>query len=258
MPLKDYQKLKKNYYITELELCGLAINIAHFSHLLKRVDFNAIVDHLLLTHIIKSKAELATVRIKRLLELISSCSFNLYYIKGKYMVLSDFLSRQNSNDSNPHEIIPILFNMYRVLHEKYYNTENYIVQTRSQARSSRIKLPEVHGMGKNQDQNIKPKKKQHANPIKGNIEKLHIGQGRARLRGKRPDSINQTIIPPTKLSQKIPGETKIETREANCVHSTDPTHSVNNVDEGMTHTRPLIPDVPFYPGPTCRPPSKTY
>ena len=33
-------------------------------------------------------------------------------------------------------------------------------------------------------------------------------------------------------------------------------HSVNNVDEGMTHTRPLIPDVPFHPGPTYRPPPK--
>ena len=29
-------------------------------------------------------------------------------------------------------------------------------------------------------------------------------------------------------------------------------HSVNNVDEGMTHTRPLIPDVHFHPGPICR------
>ena len=28
----------RNYSITELELCGLAINIASFSHLLKRVD----------------------------------------------------------------------------------------------------------------------------------------------------------------------------------------------------------------------------
>ena len=32
--------------------------------------------------------------------------------------------------------------------------------------------------------------------------------------------------------------------------------SVNNADEGMTHTRPLIPDVPFHPGPTYRPPPK--
>ena len=39
----------KNYSITELELCGLAINIASLSHLLKRVDFDAIVDHLSLT-----------------------------------------------------------------------------------------------------------------------------------------------------------------------------------------------------------------
>ena len=33
-------------------------------------------------------------------------------------------------------------------------------------------------------------------------------------------------------------------------------HTVNNVNEGMTHTRPLIPDVPFHPGPTYRPPPK--
>ena len=82
----------KCYSITELELCGLAITIASFAHLLKRVDFDAIVDHLALKHIIKSKVELATTRIKRLLELVSSYSFNLYYMKGKDMILSDFLS----------------------------------------------------------------------------------------------------------------------------------------------------------------------
>ena len=53
----------RNYSITELELCSLAINIASFSHLLKRVDFDMIVDHLSLNHIFKSKA---TTRIKRL------------------------------------------------------------------------------------------------------------------------------------------------------------------------------------------------
>ena len=84
--------MAKSYSIRELELCGLAINIASFSHLLKRVDFNAIVDHLALTHIIKTKLDPATTRIKRLLELLSSSSFNLYYMKGKDMILSDFLS----------------------------------------------------------------------------------------------------------------------------------------------------------------------
>ena len=57
----------RNYSFTELELCGLALNVVSFSHLLKRVDFDAIVDHLVLTHISKSKTESATTRIKRLL-----------------------------------------------------------------------------------------------------------------------------------------------------------------------------------------------
>ena len=114
MPAKKLPEAIRNYSITELELCGLAINIASFSHWLKRVDFDAIVNHLSLTHIIKSKAEPATIRIKRLLELISSYSFNLYSIKGKDMVFSDFLPRQNNDDSNPHEIIPTSFNMHKV------------------------------------------------------------------------------------------------------------------------------------------------
>ena len=33
-------------------------------------------------------------------------------------------------------------------------------------------------------------------------------------------------------------------------------HTINNVDEGMTHIRPLIPDVPLPPGSTYRPPPK--
>ena len=80
----------KNYSITELETCGLAINVMSFTHLLMKVDFDAVVYHLAITHIMKSKVEPGTTRIKRLLELLSSYSFNLYYFKGKDMVLSDF------------------------------------------------------------------------------------------------------------------------------------------------------------------------
>ena len=48
-------------------MCGLAINIMGFAHLMKKVDFDAIVDYLALVHILKSKTEPATTRIKRLL-----------------------------------------------------------------------------------------------------------------------------------------------------------------------------------------------
>ena len=114
---KRLPEAAKGYSITELELCGLAMNIASFAHLLKRVDFDAIVDHLALTHIIKSKMEPATTRIKRLLELISSYSFNLYYMKGKDMILSDFLSWQKNDNSNSSEIIPVSFTTYKILEE---------------------------------------------------------------------------------------------------------------------------------------------
>ena len=114
----------KNYSITKLEMCGLAMNIATFSHLLRKVDFDAIVDHLAITHIMRSKAEPATTRIKRLLELLSPYSFNLYYIKGKDMVLSDFLSRQQMDDSNPHELIPILFSFRDQVSDYFYHIDN--------------------------------------------------------------------------------------------------------------------------------------
>ena len=92
-------------------MCGLATNITTFSHLLKKVDFDAVVDHLAITHIMKSKMEPATNRIKRLLEVLSSYSLNLYYIKGKDMVLSDYLSRHTGDKSDPHEVIPIIFDV---------------------------------------------------------------------------------------------------------------------------------------------------
>ena len=109
----------QNYSILELELHGLAVNIDGFSYLLKKIDFDAIVDHIVLTHIIKSKAEPARNRMKRLLELLGSYSFNLYYIKGKDIDIQLFLFRQKHEESDPHEIIPISFNMYELLHTRY-------------------------------------------------------------------------------------------------------------------------------------------
>ena len=209
---KRLPEAAKSYSIRELELCGLAINIASFSHLLKRVDFDAIVDHLALMYIIKSKMELATTRIKRLLELISSYSFNLYYMKGKDMILSK--TGQKNDDSNPNEIIPISFDMYQILADNLENfcTDKYLIQMQSQAKSSGIKLLEVHGMRKNLDPNLRPEK-QHTFPKQGNLERPHIGQGRARPKRKKPDPINQAINWPSNLSQEIPGRTKMETRK---------------------------------------------
>ena len=164
---KRMPEAAKNYSITELEMCRLAMNIATFSHLLKKVNFDAVIDHLAITHIMRSKAEPATTRIKRLIELLSPYSFNLYYIKGKDMVLSDFLSRQKTDSSNPHEIIPMSFTLEGQMGNHFYRINNtneisqpetgkYLIQTRSQTKSGGIKVPKIHGTNKGLDPHIKP------------------------------------------------------------------------------------------------------
>ena len=143
--------------------------------------------------------------------------------------------------------------MCQVLDNNFYN-ERYLIQTRLQTKSSGIKLQEVHGMGKNLNPNLKLEK-QHAIPKQGSMEKPHKGQGRAGSRRWRPDPINQSMNQPSNLSQKIPGRTEIETRKTNHVHTKDLMHSINNANGKMTNN-PLIPDVPFHPGPVYRPPPK--
>ena len=217
----------------------MAINIASFAHLLKKVDFDAIVDHLGLTHITKSNTEPATTRIKRLLELISSYSFNPYYMKGKYMILSDFLSQQKNDDSDPSEIIPISFHAYGILEENRNidvckNVEKFLIQMCSQAKPSATKLPEVHRVRKELDPNLRPEK-QHAMPIKGITERPHIGQGRAGLRRKHePDHINQ----PSDVTRRISERSKIVTGKTNNQQHTNSTH-----DRGINNDKSFPPDV---------------
>ena len=83
------------------------------------------------------------------------------------MVLSDFLSRQKMDDSNPHELIPISFFLKSQVNNHFYRINNeinlprrdkYLVQTRSQVRSSGIKLPEIHGANKGLNPHIQPGK----------------------------------------------------------------------------------------------------
>ena len=169
----------------------------------------------------RGKAEPATTRIKRLLELLSSYSFNLYYIKGKDIALSDFLSRKKMDESNPHKCIPISFTLRSQIDNHFYQinsrtdqpkTNKYLVQTRSQAKSSSIKILEIHGTNKGLDAHVKPGKQRplpslpiHSvdkGPPTHPIPKPRIGQGRARLR--RKVKIHQPIpLPQQKPAQPV-------------------------------------------------------
>ena len=262
------------------------MNIATFSHLLKKVDFDAIVDHLAITHIMRSKAEPATTQIKRLLELLSPYSFNLYYIKGKDMVLSDFLSRQKTDDSNPHELIPISFSLKDQVSDYFYHIDNennlprkdkYLVQTRSQVRSNGIRLPGIHGANKGLDPHAQPGKQksfpiQHVN--KGMpthpIPKPRIGQGRAGLRRKvkaplpiasphllpvqpitEHDSRTAMPLPEPPNQSQSHVQSQILPRQSSQHHPIDPAQIPQQIGPKIQH-RPT----PSYHDPYTRPPPK--
>ena len=57
--------------------------------------------------------------------------------KGQRHDTKDFLSRQIEDDSDPHEIIPISFNIKEILQKNYLNIvkDTYVVQMRSQVKA---------------------------------------------------------------------------------------------------------------------------
>ena len=144
------------------------------------------------------------------------------------MVLSDFLSRQKTDDSNPHEIIPISFTLRSQVDNHFYEinneidqpkTDKYLVQTRSQAKSSSIKVPGIHGTNKGLNPHVKLGKQKplpslpiHSLPPTLLIQhvdkglpthptpKPRIGQGRAGLRRKVKTS------QPISLSKQTPAQ----------------------------------------------------
>ena len=143
-------------------MTGLAINIHLWKHLLLRVEFDCAVDHRALPYIMKSKNLPATGRIIRLLELLAGYCFNLYYVKGKDMILCDYLARIAVDEGDPSEVIPISFNalaQYRLaidyLAEAYMIT-HFNVATRSNTDAAEINLPPIHGAHKGIDLTLKP------------------------------------------------------------------------------------------------------
>ena len=138
------------YSVTELEMTGLLVNMNLWKNLLKHREFDAAVDHVALAQIMKAITEPATTRIMRLLDRLSANSFNLYYVKGRDMILSEYLSRHRQKDLDPSELIPISFcclKAYRSFIADKIGEDILCVKTRASAKASGETV-EVHGANK--------------------------------------------------------------------------------------------------------------
>ena len=147
------------YSVTELEMTGLLVNTNLWKNLLKHREFDAAVDHAAVAQIMKAKTEPATTSIMRLLDRLSAYSFNLYYVKGRDMILSDYLSRHRQKDLDPSELIPISFcclKTYRSIIDDRIGEEIFCIKTRASTKASGGTVGEVHGAYKPLEPNYKP------------------------------------------------------------------------------------------------------
>ena len=137
-------------------MTGLLVNMGMWKSIIRHREFDAAVDHAAIAQIVKAKAEPATTRIKCLLERLAAYSFNLYYVKGKDMILADYLSRHRIRDHNLNDMIPISFYLTRP--EDPPDTYPHLLpmQTRGSTHSAGTSLPPVHGADKQIDPHRKP------------------------------------------------------------------------------------------------------
>ena len=105
----------QRYSISELELTGIYANVLAFKHLLRNVHFTLYCDHSALVHIMNGKKEPPTLRLKKLIENLSDFKFDIKFLRGKDMFVSDFLSRHpDSEESCNDPIIPVAFLMKEI------------------------------------------------------------------------------------------------------------------------------------------------
>ena len=111
----------------------------------------------------------------QLLDHLSAYSFNLYYLKGKDMILANYLSRHYNEDEDPLDLIPVSFCRLR-------DIETFCVGTRASMKARGEMAPEVHGIEKELDPHMKPEQQylskgvtpKHAMP-KRTVKNSHEG-----------------------------------------------------------------------------------
>ena len=107
-----------NYGVTELELTGLLANIHGFEQKLTNNYFEAIVDHKAIDYLKKSKHEPMSTRLATLLGRLMKYMFDLKYLEGNKLKVSDALSRLYIEEKHKiNDVIPLNFLLHFTDHQ---------------------------------------------------------------------------------------------------------------------------------------------
>ena len=100
----------QNYGVTELEFTGLLANIHGIEQKLRNNYFEVIVDNKAIDYMVKSKHKPTTTRLANLLLKLMEYTFDLKYLEGNKLKVSDALSRLYIEEKHKiNDVIPLNF-----------------------------------------------------------------------------------------------------------------------------------------------------
>ena len=117
-----------NYGVCELELTGLVCNIHSSEHLLKDNYFEVIIDHKAIEYLTGIKYQPTTWRLGSLLLKLQDYAFDIKYLEGAKLKVSDALSRLYIEEKHKiTDVIPLSFLLHtaeRFIHLQYIDSAN--------------------------------------------------------------------------------------------------------------------------------------
>ena len=118
-----------NYGVCELELTGLVCNIHGFKHLLKDNYFEVIIDHKAIEYLERAKYQPTTRKLGSLLLKLQDYAFDIKYLEGAKLKVSDALSRLFIEEKHKiTDVIPLNFLLHTaepfILYAQYIDNAN--------------------------------------------------------------------------------------------------------------------------------------
>ena len=151
----------------------MLINLHSWRNYIHGIEINVAVDHKAVVQIMKAKHPPCTDRVSVLLGKLLDKPFDLYYVKGKELILADFLSRIKMDKSDPSEVIPISFiNGRHSRGDLSYHLNSGRVM-RSAAKCKGLSMPTIHGHNKQLDPHHKPEHQTKIAPTTAHPDTTH-------------------------------------------------------------------------------------
>ena len=135
----------RNYGVCELELTGLVCNIHGFEHLVKDNYFEITIDHKAIEYLKRAKYQPTTRCLGSLLLKLQDYAFDIKYLEGVKLKVSDALSRLYIEEKHKiTDVIPLNFLLHTAepfIHLEYLDSANQLYAHKAATIQTKMRQP---------------------------------------------------------------------------------------------------------------------